>query len=317
MSLKIFLTSTLVVGLLGCASYPSNAGEPEPGRRDDSPSKGAVASASAAHRVSTETTKSTDSDYVLGPGDSLKITVWGHDDLTRSVQISEEGNFSYPLIGKVHADGLSVSQVEQEITGRLSGKYLINPQLTIVVEEFKSKQVFVLGEVGGPQGHGKGPGAYPLTGHTSLIEVLSAAGGLTPEAGSEVIVVRPSANERVKGPLLPQESGAAKITKLNVKRLLGGDATQNIFLEDGDTVYIPPAQYFFVSGQVKSPGRYVLEPDTTVLKAITMAGGFTEIASVKRTKILREENGARSEKRVQMTDSVNGQDVIIVPESFF
>ncbi len=317
MSLRALLASVLVGGLLGCASYPTDAGEPQPAKGDDSGSGGASAHFPVELMARTDAANKTDSDYVIGPGDGLKITVWGQDDLTRTAQVSEEGNFSYPLIGKVHADGLSVAQVEQEITGRLSGKYLINPQVTIVVEEFKSKRVFVLGEVGGPQGHGKGPGAYPLTGHTSLIEVLSAAGGLTPDAGSEVIVVRPPAGKKNAGPLLPREAGVAKVIKLDAKRLLRGDATQNILLEDGDTVYLPPAQYFFVSGQVKNPGRYVLEPETTVLKAITMAGGFTEIAAPKRTRILHEENGVRTEGRAQLTDSVNAQDIVVVPESFF
>ncbi len=318
MRLKSLLPIVLAAVLFGCARYPTIPAVPEP----------AETAADAAQDVPAEFSgglpelkgvalSRADSDYVVGPGDSLKITVWGHDDLTRTVQVSEEGNFSYPLIGKVHADELSVSQIEQEITRRLDGKYLINPQVTIVVEEFRSKRVFVLGEVGGPQGHGKGPGAYPLTGQTSLIEILSAAGGLTSEAGGEVVVVRPISDKKSDQPLPPQESETAKVIRLNVKHLLGGDATQNILLEDGDTIYVPSAQYFFVFGQVKNPGRYVLESETTVLKAITMAGGLTEIAAVKKTRILREESGARIERRVEMTSRVMPQDIIMVPESFF
>jgi polysaccharide export outer membrane protein len=251
-------------------------------------------------------------DYEVGPEDVLAITVWDHDDLTRDVSVSQEGEFSYPLIGKVRAAGLTVSELEKEIRKRLDGRYIIDPQVTIAVKEHKSKKVFVLGEVGA---RGKGPGTYPLTGKTTLLEVLSLAGGPTKEAGSEVVVIRPKNN--AGNPKSLEEATEDEIIKVNIRKLLDGDSRQNIYLEPNDTIYISQAEYFFVFGEVKKPGRYILENGTTVLKAITTAGGVTEIAAINRTKIVRERGGGKSEIPVSMTDPVQAEDIVMVPESFF
>jgi len=251
-------------------------------------------------------------DYEVGPEDVLSIAVWDHDDLTRDVSVSQEGEFSYPLIGKVRAAGLTVSQLEKEIVDRLDGRYIIDPQITITVKEHKSKQVFVLGEVGGS---GKGPGAYPLTGKTTLLEVLALAGGPTKQAGSEVVVIRP---KNSKGnPKSLEEAEEDELIKVNLRKLLDGDSRQNIYLEPNDTIFVPEAAYFFVFGEVKRPGRYNLEIGTTVLKAITTAGGVTEIAAINKTKIVRERGGGKSEIPAGMTDPVEAEDIIMVPESFF
>jgi len=254
-------------------------------------------------------------DYVIGPKDILKIMVWDHDDLTREIHVSRKGAFSYPLIGKVHADGLTVSQLEERITDALSGRYIVNPQVSITVREYKSKRVFVLGEVGGPQRGGLGPGAYPLTGNTRLVEVLSLAGGPTQDAGAEVIIVRP--RHKTGNPIPLQEAGEDEIITVNLRRLLEGDTSQNIYLEPDDTIYVPRAEFFFVFGEVKRPGRYNLEKGTTVLKAITTAGGITEKAAINKTKVVREKEGLKMEIPVKMTDPVLPEDILIVPESFF
>jgi len=239
--------------------------------------------------------------------------VWDHDDLTRDVTVSQEGEFSYPLIGKVHAAGLTVFQLEKEIRDKLDGRYIIDPQISITVKEYKSKRVFVLGEVS--QKGEKGPGAYPLQGKTTLLEVLSQAGGPTKDAGSEVVVIRP---KNSKGnPKSLEEATEDEIIKINLRKLLDGDSRQNIYLRPNDTIFVPEAEYFFVFGQVERPGRYILEPGTTVLKAITTAGGVTEIAAINKTKIVRERGSGKSEIPVSMTDPVEAEDIIMVPESFF
>ena len=135
-------------------------------------------------------TEKEDKDYEIGPKDVLYIMVWKHDDLDREVCVSREGEFSYPLIGMVNSEGLTIAQLEKEIRDGLSGRFIINPQVTITVKEYKSKPVFLLGEIGGPERSGKGPGTYPLTGKTTLVEILSLAGGPTKDAGNEVVVIR-------------------------------------------------------------------------------------------------------------------------------
>jgi polysaccharide export outer membrane protein len=261
--------------------------------------------------------KREEKDYEIGPEDVLKIMVWDHDDLERVVSVSREGDFSYPLIGKVHAEGLTVAQLEKEIANRLGGKYIINPQVTVAVKDYRSKKVFLIGEVGGAQKRGKGAGTYYLTGQTTLIEILSQAGGPTKDAGSEVIVIRPHNKTKKNNPANINEAKADEIITINLRKLLEGDVSQNIYLEPGDTIYVPKAEFFFVFGEVKNPGKYILEKETNVLKAITTAGGVTEKAAINRTKIVRERGGQKIELPAEMTDPVQAEDIIIVPESFF
>ncbi|MEA3386356.1 MAG: SLBB domain-containing protein [Thermodesulfobacteriota bacterium] len=253
----------------------------------------------------TETDKA---DYEIGPRDVLEIVIWDHDDLKREVHVSRKGEFSFPLIGKVYADGITVAQLEKKIGDELSGRYIIDPQVSITVKEYKNKRVFILGEV-------ETPGEYPLTGETTLVEVLSLAGGPTGDAGSEVIVIRPK-NHR-ENPISLEEAREDEIIDLSLRKLLKGDTSQNVFLEPNDTIYIPHEQYFYVFGEVKKPGRYGMEKGTTVLKAITTAGGVSEKAAINKTRIVREQEGSKIQISVKMTDSLEPEDIVMVPESFF
>jgi len=253
----------------------------------------------------TETDKE---DYEIGPRDVLEIVIWDHDDLKRQVHVSQKGEFSFPLIGNVHADGITVAQLEKKIGDELSGRYIINPQVSITVKEYRSKRVFILGEV-------ETPGEYPLTGQTTLVEVLSLAGGPTGDAGSEVIVIRPK-NHR-ENPVSLEEAREDEIVNVNLRKLLEGDTSQNVFLEPNDTIYIPHEEYFYVFGEVKKPGRYSMEKGTTVLKAITTAGGVNEKAAINKTRIVREQEGRKLEIPVKMTDPLEPEDIVMVPESFF
>jgi polysaccharide export outer membrane protein len=261
------------------------------------------------------TSREDDKDYVVGPEDTIKITVWDHEDLTREVFVSRDGWFSFPLIGKVYADGLSVGDLEKKIVEALSGKYIVNPQVSIFVKEVKSKVVYVIGEIGAKGGTGKGPGTYPLTGRTSLLEVLSMAGGPTADAASEITIVRPKVKRDT--PVSIEEARKDEITNINMKKLLEGDLSQNILLEPYDTVYVPKAEFFFASGEVKHPGKFVLEKGMTVLKAIATAGGKTDKAAIRRTRIIRVKGGERKEFRVTMDELVMPEDIVVVPEAFF
>ncbi len=253
-------------------------------------------------------TDTKEEDYEIGPRDVLEIVIWDHDDLKREVHVSRKGEFSFPLIGKVQADGITVAQLEKKMGNELSGRYIIDPQVSITVKEYRSKCVFILGEV-------ETPGEYPLTGKTTLVEVLSLAGGPTEDSGSEVIVIRPK-NHR-ENPVSLEEAKEDEIINVNLRKLLEGDTSQNVFLEPSDTIYIPHEEYFYVFGEVKKPGRYSLEKGTTVLKAITTAGGVSEKAAINKTRIVREQEGAKIQIPVKMTDPLEPEDIVMVPESFF
>jgi len=248
-------------------------------------------------------------EYTIGAGDVLLINVWGHEDLSREVVVSEKGTFSFPLIEGVEAAGLTIKELEAELVRLFSAGYLINPYVTIRVKGYESKKVFVLGEV-------RSPGTYSLDKETSLIEIISRTGGVSDGAGWIIEVVRPSG--RLPGkPITPDEASKEEVIRVDVEGLLGGRPEDNIKIEGGDTIFVPKAAYYFIFGEVKNPGSYKLRRDTTVLKAVILAGGFTEKASKRRIKIRREEGGKTIKVRVKLDDLVQPQDTIIVPESFF
>lgn len=254
------------------------------------------------------------SDYLLGPEDVIEITVWGHDDLKRQIPVTLEGTITFPMIGEIRAKGKSTQQLERELAGKLGNGYLNNPQLTVKVTDYKSQVVFVMGEV-------KNPGTYPVTKDNSLLFALSQAGGFTKDAGEEVVVIRPkNPSKHGKITLEEVETGKEKettIIRVNLKDAIDGDRKNNIPIRDGDSIIVPKMPYFFVMGEVKSPGKYNLERGTTVLMGISIGGGLTPKAAENRTRIVREVEGKKTEIRVGLEDLVQAGDTIIVPESFF
>jgi polysaccharide export outer membrane protein len=248
-------------------------------------------------------------EYTIGAGDVLLINVWGHEDLSREVVVSEKGTFSFPLIEGVEAAGLTIKELEAKLVRLLSAGYLVNPYVTIRVKGYESKKVYVLGEV-------RSPGTYSLDKETSLIEIISRTGGVSDGAGWIIEIVRPSG--RLPGkPITPDEANKEDVIRVDVEGLLGGRPEDNIKIEGGDTIFVPKAAYYFIFGEVKNPGSYKLRRATTVLKGVIMAGGFTDKASKRRIKIRREEGGKTIKVRVKLDDPVLPQDTIIVPESFF
>jgi polysaccharide biosynthesis/export protein len=249
-------------------------------------------------------------DYLLGPEDVIEITVWGHQDLQRQVAVSLDGTITFPLIGEVRAAGQSVQAFEKILAAKLADGFLVNPQVTINVKEYKSQKVFVLGEV-------KSPGTYPVTKKNDLLFTLSLAGGFTPSAGNEVVVVRPKNPKGEAMTLEEAKSRQEKIIRINLKEALAGNSGQNIPIYNGDSIVVLKMPFFYVLGEVKNPGKYNLEQGTTVLMGISMAGGLTPKSAEGRTRIVREIEGKKQEVRVKMDEPVQPGDTIIVPESFF
>ena len=249
-------------------------------------------------------------DYLIGKEDILEIIVWGHDDLKRVAPVSLEGMISFPLIGEIRAEGISTVALEKVIAAKLGEGYIVNPQVTATVKEYKSQRVFVMGEV-------NQPGTYSVTRENNILFVLSQAGGPTKEAGEELVVIRPG--RRVDRALTIEEAEKAKeqIIQANLRDVLAGDQKSKITIRDGDTVIVSKMPYFFVMGEVKTPGKYNLERGTTVLNAISIGGGLTPLAAPKRTKITREQDGKKVEIPTTMETLVLPGDTIVVPQSFF
>lgn len=255
-------------------------------------------------------------DYEIGPQDILKVTVYGHEDLTQTVLVQADGTFTFPLIGRVKADGMTTKQLEQSITMLLGRGFVRNPQVTAVVQEHRSKTVFVVGEVAHP-------GTYPLSGRLTIVEVLARAGPATANAGGEVIVVRPPAGTRVQGPVLPTQLSAgvegpqAKVIRILVRDLQTGDLGKNIELAANDTVFVPQAPKVFVSGEVRNPGAYAWFPGMTARQLISVAGGLTPEGSDGRLKIVRERDGRSHEDGIKRDQPVSAGETLVVRRRLF
>jgi polysaccharide export outer membrane protein len=288
-------TAPLLLGLLFCLQA-----EPRPAQQ--------VPGAVAAPAAPTE--------YQIGPDDILHIVVYGNDDLTQTVLVQRDGSFSFPLVGRVQAAELTPKGLEQALTAKLGKGFIRNPQVTVLVQEYRSKTVFVVGEVARP-------GTYPLSGSTTLVELLSKAGPTTPNAGSEIIVVRP--RSAAKGPLLPSDVASAdagsgppkaEVLKVDMRDIQAGQLDKNVVLQPSDTIFVPQAPRVFVSGEVRNPGGYPFAAGTTVRQAISLAGGFTERAS-SRIRIARAIEGKTKELKVKLDDAVLPGDTIVVKEKLF
>ncbi|MET0485225.1 MAG: polysaccharide biosynthesis/export family protein, partial [Candidatus Rokuibacteriota bacterium] len=221
-------------------------------------------------------------EYAIGPGDVLRITVWGHDDLSKDYPVSQDGRVPFPLIGSVQAVGLSTAELAKRIRDLLEKDYLVNPQVIVGIKEYLSKKVNVMGEA-------EKPGLFYLTGPTTLLELLSKAGGLSKTAGKDLVLVRTEgADDKVN-------AAGSTILRLDVRKIQSGDVKENILLQNGDMMFVPKASAFFVLGEVNKPGTFPLDKETSVLEAITLAGGYGPTAAASGVKVLRRNADGKQE----------------------
>ena len=255
--------------------------------------------------------------YLVGAGDMLEVRVYGEPDLTRSVIVAEDGSIGFPLLGRVPVSGLTVRQIERELHLRLGRDFLVDPHVTVLVSGYHSQRVYVLGAV-------REPGYYELRGPTTLLEILSRAGGVLPEGGRRLIVVRDGAGSGNEEPG-SGESPPAENTHVidGFKLLQQGDTSQNIPLQDRDVVYVPRAREVFVIGEVTRPGPVIFTENLTLLQAIGQAGGTTEVAAKRRVQLIRVHDDVRESFRYNLNDIIENNaediplladDVIVVPK---
>ncbi|MHB8790325.1 MAG: SLBB domain-containing protein [Desulfobulbaceae bacterium] len=238
-------------------------------------------------------------EYILGPGDVIRITVYANDDLLTEARMSSEGVVIMPLLGQVKLTGMTVGQASEHISSLLADGYIINPQVNIFIQEFRSKKAIILGRI-------NRPGMIEMSGTVTLLELISQAGGLADDFGEKVTIKR-------------VENGKDHVIQVDLKSLIeGGDMKQNIDIRDGDTIYVGKAGMCYVTGEVQSPNAYKCSDNMTVLKLITLAGGFTGKASKSKVRIVRIVNGQETLlENVALDLPVLPDDVIVVPESFF
>ena len=240
-------------------------------------------------------------DYILGEGDVLTISVYDHPDLRSNVRISADGMITLPLIGQLSSTGLSVEQLGKKIESLLSDGYIINPHVNIFIEEFRNRKATILGGV-------SSPGLYELKGHTTLLELISKAGGIREKASGEAIIQRDQPGSKQK-----------EVIVVNLTQLMEqGQESLNLPIVNGDHIYIPNKKVFYVTGEVKSPAAYDYEEGLIVIQALTKAGGLSDKAAPSRIRIIRATNGKEHVlENVKMDLTIQPNDVIVVPESYF
>jgi polysaccharide export outer membrane protein len=256
----------------------------------------------------------TSAEYKIGAKDLLEISVLGVPEISKLVvRVSEEGRITLPLLGEIEVGNLTKFEVEKKLTGLAGERIVLNPQVTVHILEYLSRRVSVVGAVGKP-------GPFELLGRQTVLSVLSEAGGLTRDAGEEIIVIRQ----------LP--AGDSQAIRIPIDDLfIKGEPKLNIALEPGDVINVPIDKVVavYVFGQVRNPGALQVKKSNipTLTQAIAQAGGFTDRASRKKVQIRRKDvTGKELEISVNVRDILRGKkkdipllenDTIYVPESLF
>jgi polysaccharide export outer membrane protein len=250
--------------------------------------------------------------YAVGPNDVLTVTVFNQPQLSGKFPVESDGTVAVPLLGRVTVAGLKIRAIEDLLRKRLvAGGYLNEPHLSVNIEQFRSQQIFVMGEV-------REPGSLQFTGSMTLLEALARVGSTTERAGPEVVIVRPpAAGSSTPSTQSNGNHGKAETIRINLEDLQTGILSQNLALRPGDTIFVPRAQSVFVSGQVRTPGQYVIRAGMTVRQVLALAGGLTDRGSTRRIDIVRQVDGKEVEYDGDLDTPVAPGDTIVVGERFF
>ena len=285
-------------------------------------------------------------DYRIGAQDLLEIKVFQATDLNRSLRVSARGEISFPLLGSVQAAGLTAQELEALLEYKLH-KYMKDPHVDVLVSSVESHPVSVVGAV-------KKPGVFQVRGPKTVLEMLSAAEGLSDDAGDDVLVMRgagwqrtdllanspevangePTAGEATPAPNVPERNDQPKgdekeTARVNLKNLLEtGDARLNVPVYPGDIVKVPRAGVVYVVGEVRKPGGFVLKSneEMTVLKAMALAEGLTLTAVKDQARIIRTDavSGEKKEIPINLGKILDGKtpdpalqaaDIVFIPNS--
>lgn len=270
-----------------------------------------------------------DTIYKVGHLDVLRISVAGKSVINTVFPVSPDGIINFPLLGDVSVSGLTVKEIEQKITDLLGKDYLVNPKVYVSMEEYNSQKVIVWGEV-------KSPGAYVLTGRTTLLEIIAQAGGTTDEAGRRIILFRnaldtlhdsqidiPGTLDKKKDQLIVDID---QLTK-------NGNLTKDFLISSGDVIIVEAQkdsdineQRVYITGCLAKPGSYEYQNGLTALSLCIIAGGFSDRAAPHKATVIRNLDGADKVYEIDLKKIKRGKaadfklmpgDRLNVPESFW
>lgn len=239
-------------------------------------------------------------EMVLGGGDVVRISVYGNPDLGVETRVSDSGFITMPLVGQVSVAGLSAAMAEAKIANMLQrGGFVKNPQVNLLVTVLTSQQVSVLGQV-------NRAGRYPIDGPRSVLDLLALAGGISPDGGDVVTVIR-----KRNGKAIKEQVDTADVTR-------SADMTGNADVQAGDIIFVDRAPRFYIYGEVQRPGQLRLERQMTVLQALSAGGGLTPRGTERGLRVKRrDQDGKLQTIDVKGDDLLQPNDVVYVKESLF
>jgi polysaccharide export outer membrane protein len=303
--MRYFLKFALIF-LLALPLATVQAQAPAPGQRAQPAGTGQRAQppappANTAQRPDAAQPDAAPAGTILGPGDTVRVTVFQSPDLGVEARISEAGQINFPLIGAVTIGGLTIPVAERRIETMLrEGGFVLRPQVTIQLLRILSSQVSVLGQVGRP-------GRYPLDiGSGRVSELIAAAGGVTPSGADVVTLVGNRNGEPVK-------------LDIDLPAILqSGRNELDVQLENGDIIYVDRAPTIYMYGEVQRPGQIRLERGMTLMQALAAGGGLTARGTERGMRVHRRDStGEVKILELKLTDHLQRDDVVYVKESLF
>ncbi len=237
----------------------------------------------------------------LSVGDAVGLTVFGRPELAVTTTVADDGSISVPLLGSVQVAGLSPVKAGQRVsTAYRQGGFLLDPQVTLSLAQSRGTQVSVLGAV-------KTPGRYVIEPRTTVLDALAQAGGISENGAGTVVLLR------------PDKTGKVMRYGIELKGLMQGRTpVPTLTLRGGDSLFVPPAEQFYIYGEVKAPNMYRLEPGMTVVHALSRGGGITPRGSSSRIEIRRRKpDGSYVTSSADLGDVLQADDVVRVKERIF
>ena len=238
----------------------------------------------------------------IGPGDQVKVDVFGNPDLSTVTNVTDEGTLRMPLAGDIKVTGQSSAEAARRIEAAMKdGGFLVNPQVNVTVVQSLSQRVTVMGEVGQP-------GRYPIESNSTVSDLIALAGGITEKGADRLYILRPDA------------AGVLQRVSVDIRPMAGPQVAGSAAIETlrgGDTVVVPKGTYTII-GQVTQPGEHRIEGEMVLFEAIARAGGVTPMGSASRVEVRRRgPNDQYVKVKINKDLRIEPGDVITVKERLF
>jgi len=250
----------------------------------------------------------------IGPNDLVAVSVYDSPELTRTVRVGADGFMRLPMLKqRIKAEGLMPSELETAIASALvAGQLIVDPFVTVTIAEYNSRPISVAGAV-------RQPITFQAAGPVSLLEAITRAGGLAPEAGPEILVSREKSNT--------DGSVTSLVQRILVKGLIdAADPALNVTLIGGEEIRVPEVGKVYVIGNVKKPGAFPVQDgmESTVLKMLALSEGLMPFASKEAYIYRREGNGSKNEIQIPLNKIMErkapdmpllANDILYVPDN--